>query len=96
MPYILEKKAARRIFRIAMDFQSSVICSDSGRKILHDRIKDSLKKVNSDWNMCLDDGAESSCGDMKVIVKCNKQSRGKRQVEISDIYTVEVQFPAKE
>lgn len=79
-----------------MDFQSSAICSDSGRKILHDRVKDSLRKVNNDWNMCLDDGPDSNCGDIKVIVKCNKQTRGKRQVEISDIYTVEVQFPAKE
>lgn len=79
-----------------MDFQSSVICSDSGRKILHDRVKDSLRRVNSDWNMCLDDGPESACSDMKVLVKCTKQPRSKRQVEISDIYTVEVQFPAKE
>lgn len=79
-----------------MDFQSSVICSDSGRKILHDRIKDSLRRVNGEWNMCLGDGPESPCNEMKVIVKCNKQTRGKRQVEISDIYTVEVQFPAKE
>lgn len=95
-PACAKKKPARRIFRIAMDFQSSVICSDSGRKILHDRIKDSLRRVNGDWNMCLDDGPESPCNEMKVIVKCNKHTRGKRQVEISDIYTVEVQFPAKD
>ncbi|KAF8796737.1 Fibropellin-1 like protein [Argiope bruennichi] len=95
-PACATKKSARRIFKISMDFQSSVICSDSGRKILHDRIKESLRRVNSDWNMCLDDGPDTNCGDLKVKVTCNRQqTRGRRQAETSDVYTVEVQFPAK-
>ncbi|GFW80085.1 sushi, von Willebrand factor type A, EGF and pentraxin domain-containing protein 1 [Trichonephila clavipes] len=96
-PACATKKSARRIFRIAMDFQSSVICSDSGRKILHDRIKESLRKVNENWNLCLDDGPDTNCGDLKVKVSCNRQqTRGRRQAETSDVYTIEVQFPAKD
>ncbi|KAG8179313.1 hypothetical protein JTE90_016418 [Oedothorax gibbosus] len=97
-PACATKKPAKRIFRIAVDFQSTVICSDSGRKILHDRIKESLRRVNTDWNMCLDDGPDTNCGDLKVNVKCSRRQggRGKRQAENSDVYTVEVYFPAKD
>lgn len=93
-PACATKRPARRIFRVAMNFPSSVICSDSGKKILHDRVKESIKKVNKDWNICLSDSAEPDCREMLVTVRCSKHGRGKRQIDSTDIYTVEISFPA--
>ncbi|UYV83192.1 clec-78 [Cordylochernes scorpioides] len=93
-PACAPKRPAQRIFRVEMNFPSSVVCSESGKKILHAKIAEGLGKVNQEWKVCSD---ASSCSGLRVNVKCNKIRRVARQArdpENTDIYTVEVYFPA--
>lgn len=95
-PACAPKHAAQRIFRIAISFPSSVVCSDSGKKILHARLSDSLLKVDRHWKICADN-TRGSCRGMNVVVRCSKHggSRSTRQAaEQGDVYHVEIAFPA--
>lgn len=77
-----------------MNFPSSVVCSDSGKKILHSRILDSILQVNRNWRICVDQ-SPGSCNGIHVKVGCNKHARVvRRQLDDSDVYSVEVSFPA--
>lgn len=84
---------AQRIFKIRMQFPSSVLCSDSGRKILLSKVRESVLQMNKDWRICADESA-NSCNGLDVDVKCAKQSRVTRQVENNDVYVVDISFPA--
>ncbi|KAG1655606.1 Fibropellin-1 [Nymphon striatum] len=84
---------AQRIFKIRMQFPSSVLCSDSGRKILLSKVRESVLQMNKDWGICADESA-NSCKGLDVNVKCAKQTRVTRQVENNDVYVVDIAFPA--
>lgn len=88
----IARKAAQKIFRIDMNFPSSVVCSESGKKILRSRIENNLMKVNREWRIC-SDNVPGSCSGLKVKVQC-KQIRSKRQLESNELYVVEISFPA--
>lgn len=84
-----------------MSFLSSVVCSDSGKKILNSRVIESLMKVDKTWKICSDQ-VRGSCKGMNVNVKCVRQpagsnSRIKRQSnadpDYQDVYNVEIAFP---
>ncbi|KAG0433549.1 hypothetical protein HPB47_019805, partial [Ixodes persulcatus] len=93
-PACSPKRPAQRIFRLNMNFPSSVVCSDSGKKILHSRILDSLLQVNRNWRICVDQ-SPGSCNGIQVKVGCNKHPRiVRRQLDDNDVYNVEVSFPA--
>lgn len=89
----MSKETAQRIFKITMNFPTSVVCSDSGKKILYSRIINSLKQVNHEWHICTD-YSSGSCSGLHVNVKCNKQGRIARQLDNNDIYVVEISFPS--
>ncbi|XP_067122803.1 uncharacterized protein [Centruroides vittatus] len=92
-PSCAPKEAAQRIFKITMNFPTTVVCSDSGKKILYSRIVNSLKRVNHEWRICTD-YSSGSCSGLRVNVKCNKQGRVTRQLDNNDLYTVEISFPS--
>ena len=89
---------AQKLFRIAVNLPSTVVCSDSGKKILNSRVAENLRKIDREWRICLDE-TRGTCRGLAVDVQCTKQSmrREKRQSshkEEEDVYVVEVQFPA--
>ncbi len=99
-PACAPKHSAQRIFRAIMTFPSSVVCSDSGKKILNSRVIESLLKIDRIWKVCSDQ-TRGTCKGLGVNVKCTKQqssSRSKRQSDNdsdnTDVYNVEIGFPA--
>ena len=63
---------AQRLFRMHVNFPSTVVCSESGKKILTSRIKENLLKIDQIWKMCNDE-RRASCHGLAVDVKCSKQ-----------------------
>ncbi|XP_074599235.1 sushi, von Willebrand factor type A, EGF and pentraxin domain-containing protein uif isoform X2 [Brevipalpus obovatus] len=94
---------AQKIFRIAMHLPSSVVCSDSGKRILNSRVAENILKIDREWKICSDE-SRGTCRGITVDVQCTKQiaRRERRQIagtgandqEDQDVYVVEVQFPA--
>lgn len=76
-----------------MNFPSSVVCSESGKKILKSRIENNLIRVNKEWRICTDN-IPGVCSGLQVKVQCNKQIRTKRQLLNNELYVVEISFPA--
>ncbi|XP_015790438.1 uncharacterized protein LOC107367263 isoform X1 [Tetranychus urticae] len=88
---------AQKIFRIAMALPSSVVCSDSGKRILNSRVAENILKIDRDWKICSDE-TRGTCRGLTVEVQCTKRSprREARSTteEDEDVYVVEVAFPA--
>ncbi|XP_055948273.1 uncharacterized protein LOC129981454 isoform X2 [Argiope bruennichi] len=91
-PACSARKPAQKIFKIDMNFPSSVVCSESGKKILQSRIESNLLQVNREWRIC-SDNTPGSCSGLRVKVNC-KQAPVKRQLENNELYVVEIEFPA--
>lgn len=70
-PSCAPKHPAQRIFKVSMSFASSVVCSDSGKKILSSRVKDNLIKLDRSWGICSDE-SRGKCPGLSVDVKCVK------------------------
>lgn len=80
-----------------LSFPSSVLCSDSGTKIIKNKVLEGLTKLNREWRICSStEPASGSCGGLQVNVQCDKQqqSRSRRQAESNEAYDLEVSFPA--
>lgn len=106
-PACSPKYTAQRIFRLNINFPSSVVCSDSGKKILSGRAHDSILRVDRSWKIC-SDNVRGTCKGMTVSVKCMKSPQSlsnrivKRQARSldseeesqQDVYSLEVSFPA--
>ena len=73
-PACSPKHGAQRIFRVAVNFPSSVVCSDSAKKILTSKVTESLLKIDRVWKICSDE-ARGSCKGLHVNVKCSKSSQ---------------------
>ena len=86
---------AQRVFKINMQFPTSVICNEAGQGVLSEKIKNALLMLNRNWRICSNSiRGTGSCNDLEVDVKCSKKTRTRRQIENDDVYTVEVSFPA--
>ncbi|XP_076318247.1 uncharacterized protein LOC143229580 isoform X1 [Tachypleus tridentatus] len=94
-PACAPKSPAQRIFRVALSFPTSVVCSESGKKILRARVIDSLLDVNRNWHICTD-LTPGSCSGLMVNVVCNKHRRVARQLDNDEVYIVEIAFPAND
>ncbi|GAB6028275.1 hypothetical protein CHUAL_002455 [Chamberlinius hualienensis] len=90
--------AAQRIFKMKLNFPSSVLCSDSGTKIIKNKVIEGLTKLNREWRVCSStEPSSGSCGGLNVKVACNKQvltSRNRRSTETTEAYDLEVRFPS--
>ncbi|XP_013781236.1 uncharacterized protein LOC106465521 [Limulus polyphemus] len=93
-PACAPKSPAQRIFRVALTFPTTVVCSESGKKILRGRVIDSLLQMNRDWHVCTD-ASPGVCSNLMVNVVCNKRGRVSRQINDDEIYIVEIAFPAE-
>ncbi|CAL4150116.1 unnamed protein product [Meganyctiphanes norvegica] len=106
-PACAPASTAQRVFKIKMQFPSSVICNQAGENVLHEKIRMAINKLNSNWNFCTDTQANSGlCNDLNVNVDCKKSARITRSLgarnarqastENSDnVYAVEVTFPSE-
>uniref|UniRef100_T1IXR4 Uncharacterized protein n=1 Tax=Strigamia maritima TaxID=126957 RepID=T1IXR4_STRMM len=86
---------AQRIFKLNMHFPTTVLCSDSGSKVVREKVINSLTKLNQNWRLCSKtDIPTGRCDDLMVKVRCAKPPRFRRQTDNSDVYMVQVAFPA--
>ncbi|CAG2119816.1 unnamed protein product, partial [Medioppia subpectinata] len=102
-PSCAPKHLAQRIFRLVINIPSSVVCSDSGKKILTSRVTESLLRIDRTWKICSDQ-SRGACKGLGVNVKCTKQqnisrrskrqSSGEQSQDDMDVYSVEIGFPA--
>ncbi|XP_064091137.1 sushi, von Willebrand factor type A, EGF and pentraxin domain-containing protein 1-like isoform X2 [Macrobrachium nipponense] len=95
---------AQRVFKINMQFPSSVICNAAGQNVLSEKIKHALNKLNSDWNFCTDTVASSGvCNGLNVAVDCSRRNRIARDADTdrerrqtpppsNDVYDVKITF----
>lgn len=64
--------SAQRVFRMSIHYPSTVVCSESGKKILKSRVQDELLKLDTNWKLCANE-RRGSCPALQVQVRCNKQ-----------------------
>lgn len=43
---------AQRVFRIKMNFPTSVLCNEAGQGVLKKKVRDAVNSLNRDWNFC--------------------------------------------
>lgn len=79
-PACTPKHSAQRIYRISVNFPSSAVCSESGKRILNSRIHDNLLRIDQNWKLCSQSSSAEErgrCEHLRVNVKCTKhQSPG--------------------
>ncbi|XP_042883171.1 sushi, von Willebrand factor type A, EGF and pentraxin domain-containing protein 1-like isoform X2 [Penaeus japonicus] len=97
---------AQRVFKINMQFPSSVICNAAGQNVLSEKIRLALNKLNANWNFCTDTATSTGiCNGLDVAVDCSRRNRlareavdvrSKRQAtpESDDVYAVKITFPS--
>ncbi|XP_063614589.1 sushi, von Willebrand factor type A, EGF and pentraxin domain-containing protein 1-like isoform X2 [Penaeus indicus] len=97
---------AQRVFKINMQFPSSVICNAAGQNVLSEKISLALNKLNSNWNICTDtDTSTGGCSGLNVAVDCSRRSRLAREAvdvrarrqaspDSDDVYDVKITFPS--
>ncbi|XP_069982832.1 uncharacterized protein uif isoform X1 [Penaeus vannamei] len=97
---------AQRVFKINMQFPSSVICNAAGQNVLSEKIRLALNKLNANWNFCTDTATSTGiCNGLDVAVDCSRRSRlareavdvrAKRQAtpDSDDVYDVKITFPS--
>lgn len=71
-PACSPQHSAQRVFRMQVNFPSTVVCSESGKKILDSRIKENLLKIDQLWKLCTEE-RRGKCSGLVVKVKCSKQ-----------------------
>jgi len=75
-PACTPKHSAQRIYRISVNFPSSAVCSESGKRILNSRIHDNLLRIDQNWKLCSQSSSaeeRGKCEHLRVNVKCTKQ-----------------------
>ena len=43
---------AQRVFKIKLNFPTSVFCNNAGQGVLQSKIQSALLNLNKDWNVC--------------------------------------------
>ncbi|XP_018013808.1 sushi, von Willebrand factor type A, EGF and pentraxin domain-containing protein 1 isoform X2 [Hyalella azteca] len=81
-PACSQASPAQRVFKINMQFPSSVICNAAGQNVLSERIRVALMKLNREWNLCTEtDSSTGNCKGLDVGVDCARRNRiNKRDV----------------
>ncbi|KAK7079934.1 Calcium ion binding, partial [Halocaridina rubra] len=88
---------AQRVFKINMQFPSSVICNAAGQNVLSEKIRLALNKLNANWNFCTDTASSTGvCNGLNVAVDCSRRNRIARDAldRTDDVYNIEVTFPS--
>lgn len=49
---ITAARPAQRVFRVAMQFPSSVLCNEAGQGVLRQRVRNAINTLNRRWNLC--------------------------------------------
>lgn len=44
--------SAQRVFRIKMNFPTSVLCNEAGQGVLKQKVRNAVNSLNRDWNFC--------------------------------------------
>ena len=71
-PACAPQHAGQRVFRMHVNFPSTTVCSESGKKILKSRVQENLLKIDQLWKLCSEE-RRGSCAGLVVKVKCSKQ-----------------------
>ncbi|CAA3006472.1 sushi, von Willebrand factor type A, EGF and pentraxin domain-containing 1 isoform X1 [Olea europaea subsp. europaea] len=63
-PACTPRHSAQRIYKMSVNFPSSAICSESGKRILNSRIAENLLRIDQSWKLCSSgpSGGSSSSG----------------------------------
>lgn len=43
---------AQRVFKIKMNFPTSVLCNEAGQGVLKQKVRNAVNSLNRDWNFC--------------------------------------------
>ena len=43
---------AQRVFKIKMNFPTSVLCNEAGQEVLKQKVRQAVNSLNRDWNFC--------------------------------------------
>uniref|UniRef100_A0A6G1S766 Sushi, von Willebrand factor type A, EGF and pentraxin domain-containing protein 1 n=1 Tax=Aceria tosichella TaxID=561515 RepID=A0A6G1S766_9ACAR len=76
-PACTPKHSAQRIYRMSVNFPSSAICSESGKRILNSRIHENLLRIDQNWKLCSQSGSpdeRGKCENLRINVRCTKQA----------------------
>ncbi|KAF4522838.1 hypothetical protein B566_EDAN008100 [Ephemera danica] len=96
-PACSASRPAQRVFKVAMQFPSSVLCNEAGQGVLRQRVRNAINTLNRRWNVCsFHVEGTRECKDLNIDVKCDHRVRQTRQAsEAGGTYVVEVSVPVE-
>ncbi|KAF7987305.1 hypothetical protein HCN44_003067 [Aphidius gifuensis] len=90
--------SAQRVFRIKMNFPTSVLCNEAGQGVLKQKVRNAVNSLNRDWNFCsYSFEGTRECKDLKIDVQCDHRVRTTREVNEDDggTYIISADVPAE-
>ncbi|XP_046990617.1 sushi, von Willebrand factor type A, EGF and pentraxin domain-containing protein 1 [Schistocerca americana] len=96
-PACSTSKPAQRVFKIKMQFPSSVLCNSAGQGVLRQKVRSAVNSLNRDWNFCsYSVEGTRECKDLNIDVKCDHRSRPARDVnDGSGSYVLGAEVPVE-
>ncbi|XP_012280254.1 sushi, von Willebrand factor type A, EGF and pentraxin domain-containing protein 1 [Orussus abietinus] len=72
---------AQRVFKIDMNFPTSVLCNEAGQSVLKQKVRNAVNSLNRDWNICsyFFEGTRE-CKNLTIDVQCNHHVRMSREI----------------
>ncbi|XP_059477749.1 uncharacterized protein LOC132198041 isoform X1 [Neocloeon triangulifer] len=92
-------RPAQRVFKVGMQFPSSVLCNEAGQGVLRQKVKNAINTLNRKWNLCsFNVEGTRECKDLNINVKCDHRVRQTRQApnnEHGGTYVLELSLPVE-
>ncbi|XP_077268738.1 sushi, von Willebrand factor type A, EGF and pentraxin domain-containing protein uif isoform X1 [Temnothorax americanus] len=97
-PACTSATSAQRVFRIKMNFPTSVLCNEAGQGVLKQKVRNAVNSLNRDWNFCsYSYEGTRECKDLDIDVQCDHRIRATRETNEEDggTYVVSAAVPAE-
>ncbi|EZA50646.1 Sushi, von Willebrand factor type A, EGF and pentraxin domain-containing protein [Ooceraea biroi] len=97
-PACTSATSAQRVFRIKMNFPTSVLCNEAGQGVLKQKVRNAVNSLNRDWNFCsYSYEGTRECKDLNIDVQCDHRIRTTRETSEEDggTYVVSAVVPAE-
>jgi len=85
-------KKAQKIFKIKLQYLTSVLCHDAGQGVLKNKIIAALQELNREWKYSTCDKIDE-CKGLDININCVGKNRLRRQADPQQKYDLEISFP---
>ena len=94
-PACSEAKPAQKIFKIKLQYLTSVLCNDAGQGVLRNKIITALQELNKEWRFATCDKiTQEDCEGLNININCIDKNRLRRQADLSpENYGITITLP---